>query len=246
MSIVRDKTSIYTTGRAPPRAAAAPASPEGARRVTRVPPFLGEFSNEDAAWFVDAGVRRRIPAGGTIILEGEPVTELFVILEGAFSVSSQRVRGMPDIRLGPGEIAGEMTFMRRTERPLSSVRALEDAVVLCIPRTALDEKLRSDPGFEARFHKVVAEFTVSRLYNSWAPPVPPAEPPGESPRVYELIEKMLRGEFPEHDPAADPDKNGGKEKPPRKNGKSKKDEGGTNGKDENGRKGKDEDEGEKG
>lgn len=160
--------------------------------MTRVPPFLGEFSNEDAAWFIDAGVRRRVPAGEAIILEGELVTEMFVILQGSFSVRSRQIKGMPEIHLGPGEIAGEMTFVRRTEPPLSSVRAAVDSVVLCIPRTALDEKLAADPGFEARFHKVVSEFTVARLYGSWRPEVPkPRDPPEPSDRVYELIKQML-------------------------------------------------------
>lgn len=163
--------------------------------MTRVPPFLGEFSNEDAAWFIDAGVRRRVPAGEAIILEGELVTEMFVILKGSFSVKSRQIKGMPEIHLGPGEIAGEMTFVRRTEPPLSSVRADADSVVLCIPRTALDEKLAADPGFEARFHKVVSEFTVARLYGSWRPEVPkppdPPEPPEPPDRVYKLIEWML-------------------------------------------------------
>jgi CRP/FNR family cyclic AMP-dependent transcriptional regulator len=166
--------------------------------VTRVPPFLGEFSNEDAAWFINVGVRRRVPAGEAIILEGELVTELFVILRGSFSVKSLQIEGMPEIHLGPGEIVGEMTFVRRTEPPLSSVRADVDSVVLCIPRTALDEKLAADPEFGARFHNVVSKFTVARLYGSWRPevpklPAPPAPPEPIDPlkRVYDLIRVML-------------------------------------------------------
>ena len=167
--------------------------------MTRVPPFMGDFSDEDLAWAMAVGEKRRVPAGEAIIREGEPVHDLFVILEGGFLVTSQQLRVPVVRRLGRGEIAGEMTYVFGG-LPLSSVRAEVDSVVLCIPRTALDEKIATDAGFAARFHRVVSEFAVDRLYG-WAPPdargqASPAEPQGDSLRVYELIEKMLRGDFP--------------------------------------------------
>lgn len=145
--------------------------------MTRVPPFMGEFSDDDWTWFQAVGTRLEIGDGETIIHEGEPVEFLFVILDGSFAVRSRGVRGMPPIRLGRGEIVGEMTYVRRGDRPLSSVVAREDSIVLRLPRTALDEKIASDAGFEARFRKVVSEFVVHRLYGSWRPPPDGLEPP---------------------------------------------------------------------
>jgi CRP/FNR family transcriptional regulator, cyclic AMP receptor protein len=183
--------------------------------VTQVPPFIGDFSDDDIAWVIRVGVRRRVPSGEPIIVEGEEPTELFVILEGAFLVSSRQL-SLPEVkRLGPGELVGEMSFVHKL-LPRSSVRALEDSEVLCIPRTALSEKIAADSGFEGRFHKVVSEFTLERMNAWWAPPPQEAAPPDEvvaSLRVYELIERMLRGEFlepPLPPPPREPDGNEGR------------------------------------
>lgn len=180
--------------------------------MTQVPPFMGDFSDDDIAWAIRVGVRRHVRAGEAIIVEGEQPHELFVILEGAFLVASRQLN-LPNMkRLGPGELVGEMSYINK-QIPVSSVRALEDSEVLCIPRTALDEKIAGDPAFQGRFHKVVSEFTLERMYAWWVPPpeVPPEEETA-SLRVYDLIERMLRGEFPDPPPPAPgrPDRKKGK------------------------------------
>lgn len=212
--------------------------------MTKVPPFMGDFSDDDIAWAIRVGVRRHVRAGERIILEGEHPRELFIILEGAFVVESRQLNRPNMKRLGPGELVGEMSYINR-QVPVSSVRALEDSELLCIPRTALDEKIAGDPGFAGRFHKVVSEFAVARLY-AWSPP--PTEPPperasgdervewmpkpaegslrvdepiqraevpvDESFRVYELIERMLRGEFIDSSPSPARPREAGKSEPP--------------------------------
>ncbi|HEU4453611.1 MAG TPA: cyclic nucleotide-binding domain-containing protein, partial [Longimicrobium sp.] len=183
--------------------------------MTKVPPFIGDFSDDDIAWVIRVGVRRHVPAGERIIVEGEEARDVFVILAGAFLVASRQLE-LPNMkRLGPGELVGEMSFVNK-QLPISSVSALEDSEVLCIPRTALSEKIAADSGFQGRFHKVVSEFTVDRLYAWWAPPPrdpPPLDEAVASLRVYELIERMLRGEFPEPPlppPPREPDGNEGR------------------------------------
>ena len=167
-----------------------------------IPPYMGDFSDEDLAWVARNGIQERVPAGGVIIREGEPLDAVFVILEGTFSVSVAAI-GEPELfPLGPGEIAGEMSYIHN-QLPLGTVRAETDAVVLRIPRERLDAKIREDVGFAGRFHKVVADFTIDRFYSyNWgrlAPIRPEAhrgKEEGDTLRVYELIERMLRGEFP--------------------------------------------------
>ncbi len=164
--------------------------------MTQVPPFMGDFSDDDINWAIDVGRLRRVAAGEPIIVEGQPVHDLFVVLMGAFQVVSQKLNRPTATRLGPGEIVGEMSYINR-QLPISSVRALEASAVLCIPRTALTEKIAADAGFEARFHKVVSEFTVARLYEWWSTAEEEPVRDEGSLRVYELIERMLRGEFPD-------------------------------------------------
>lgn len=164
--------------------------------MTKVPPFMGEFADADVAWVVNNGVQRRVPTGETIIEEGKHPDHVFVVLEGAFVVSSVKMSDPAVQHLGPGELAGEMSFINRTP-PAASVIAECDSVVLCIPRDRLREKLESDTGFASRFMRVVSEFTIDRLYNYGhrrIDPPPPRDALADL-RVYELIEKMLRGDF---------------------------------------------------
>jgi CRP-like cAMP-binding protein len=159
---------------------------------------MGDFSDEDMAWAYAVGEKRQVRPGEAIIHEGQPVRDLYIVLKGAFVVTSRK-RDMSEVhQLGPGEIVGEMSYVSK-QLPYSSVRAATESVVFRIPLTALDQKIAADPGFAARFHKVVSQFTVARLLE-WGPPRPepqPSEASGDaSLRVHELIERMLRGEFP--------------------------------------------------
>lgn len=166
--------------------------------MTQIPPFMGDFADDDVDWLIQNGHLRRVLAGEAIIREGEPLEHVFVILEGSFLVSTDQFPFPVRETLGRGEIAGELSWINKG-LPGATVRAEVDSMVLAIARAKLDEKVAADEGFALRALKVVSEFTAERLYN-WgklrsAPPPPPPDAVANL-RVYELIEKMLRGEFP--------------------------------------------------
>lgn len=168
--------------------------------MTKVPPpFMGDFSDNDLAWFTENGIHRSVPAGEPIIREGEPLDDLFIILDGRFMVSSDRLAQPLRRHVGPGEIVGEVSYVNH-QLPLATVYAEVDSVVLCVPRGKLDRKIVEDAQFAAHFHKVVSEFAVDRLlgWRDEKGDAPAAESENElaNMRVYELIEKMLRGELP--------------------------------------------------
>lgn len=166
--------------------------------MTEVPPFIGEFSNDDVAWVIGNGSQRSYRAREVIIREGVMPEEVFVILEGAVRATS---RSMPllDRILGPGEIAGEISYVNK-KPPGATVRADVDSILFCIPRDRLDRKIAEDAGFELRFNRVVSQFSVARLA-AWENDkhgdgrIPPGTPL-ETDRVWELIEAMLLGRFP--------------------------------------------------
>ncbi|HEX5726980.1 MAG TPA: cyclic nucleotide-binding domain-containing protein [Longimicrobiaceae bacterium] len=162
------------------------------------PPFMGDFSDEDLRWVQANGIQRSVPAGEAIIREGEPLEELFVILRGSFRVASDRLAVPAGEPLGVGEIAGEVSYLSN-RLPLATVTAQVDSVVLCIARRKLDRKIAEDAGFAARFRKVVSEFAADR-----ATAAPVSEDELGNLRVYELIEKMLGGEFPPGPPPSSP------------------------------------------
>ncbi|HEX6746073.1 MAG TPA: cyclic nucleotide-binding domain-containing protein [Longimicrobium sp.] len=163
-----------------------------------VPPYLGEFADEDAEWFYSVGERRRVRTGEVVIAEGETPEHIHFVLEGEFVVSSETL-GDPEVaRVGPGELLGEMSYINR-EPAGGSVIATKDGVLLSVRRADIDAKIEADPAFGSRFRKVISEFAVTRMYRyPRRNREDAADPPRDEEsylRVTELIEKLLRGEF---------------------------------------------------
>jgi CRP-like cAMP-binding protein len=169
--------------------------------LPRLPPYLGEFADEDTEWIAANGEQRRVAAGEEVITEGVTPEHIFVVLEGEFVVSS-RALGDPEIqRVGPGELLGEMSYINQVP-PGGSVRAASDGVLMGVRRADIDAKIQADPAFGSRFRKVISDFAVNRIYlygrrrlAGESPPPPPPSDPEDDLRVHELIEKLLRGEF---------------------------------------------------
>jgi CRP-like cAMP-binding protein len=121
---------------------------------------MGQLTDLDVEWMAKAGVRRRLTTGTPLIHEGKPVASIFIVLEGEVLVTN--AAGTTNVRLGSGEIVGEMSFVDASP-PSATVAALGDVVVLQIPREHLEERLRQDTGFAARFYRAVAIFLSDRL-----------------------------------------------------------------------------------
>jgi CRP/FNR family transcriptional regulator, cyclic AMP receptor protein len=123
--------------------------------------ILGEFDDSDAEWFVQAGRKVDVPDGQTIIREGEPIDSLFFVIGGTFSVTTGP-SGTELARLGTGEVLGEISYVDNRP-PTATVTAVEDGLVLAIPRSILTAKLESDPEFGSRFYRAIATFLADRL-----------------------------------------------------------------------------------
>lgn len=187
--------------------------------MPRRPAYLAEFADEDAAWFVRHGEERRVRPGEVVIEEKVTPEHVFIVLRGKFVVSSRSL-GVLDIqRIGRGEILGEMSYLNR-EPPGGSVIAHTNGVLLAVRRGDIDARIRVDPAFADRFHRVASNFANSRLWrfvrrrltadrsDEPDPPSPdPPDPPRPEPdpkRVDEIlryIEIMLEGgDLPEPEP----------------------------------------------
>lgn len=165
--------------------------------MANVPPFLGEFDDEDARWLSRHGERRDVVAGDVIISEGRTPAHIFVVLDGEFVVSSRSLGDADMQRIRAGELLGEISYIQKTP-PGASVIAAKDGVVLAIPRSEVDQRLAEDPHFAARFQRVISELAVDRLWQYGRralQPRPQRSVPDDDLRVHELIEKLLRGEF---------------------------------------------------
>ena len=133
--------------------------------------IFGELHDSDIGWMIAAGNPKRIPAGTVLIHGGRPVEELCILLDGKMTASVCEDDGNPLTRafstlensdserefakLSRGDIVGETPFVEASP-PAMTVKAVEDAIVLSIPRWRLAAKLLHDVGFAARFYRVLA------------------------------------------------------------------------------------------
>ena len=115
----------------------------------------GELDDTDIEWLEDNGSREHLPAGATLIREGQPVDSLAVVLDGCLAVTARD--GTEVASLFSGEIVGEISFVD-SRPPSASVTAAQDSQILVVPRDILREQLSKDTAFAARFYRALAVF----------------------------------------------------------------------------------------
>jgi bacteriocin-type transport-associated protein len=141
--------------------------------------LLKELTNSDIDWILATGRREELDAGTTLIRQGEPVNALYILLDGALSVSIAQpndnpigrafaaleggeLSGREIARLADGEVVGEMPFLE-SYMSSTTVKAAKKSLVLMIPQEELIEKLRSDMSFAAHLYRSIAVLLAHRL-----------------------------------------------------------------------------------
>ena len=126
--------------------------------------LLGALQDSDIDWMVSAGRREKVPRGKILIEEGKDIDCLYIVADGTLAVQLSAVGNKEIARLKAGEVIGEISFVDSSP-PSANVVALEDCLVLRIPRSTLKERL-NDPGFGSRFYRALAIFLANRLRNT--------------------------------------------------------------------------------
>jgi CRP/FNR family transcriptional regulator, cyclic AMP receptor protein len=88
-----------------------------------------------------------------IMLEGQPGTTMYVVLEGRVNIT---INNMIVEKLGPGGVFGEMALVDQSPRTASAV-ARTDCALLSINRSALITLVKSDPGIGMAMLRCVAD-----------------------------------------------------------------------------------------
>jgi Cyclic nucleotide-binding domain len=84
---------------------------------------------------IDAKPRfRRLQAGRTLVRQGQPGDELFLLFDGVLQVE---VDGEPVTQVGPGAILGEMAMLQDGRR-MATLRAVTPCRVAVVPRDQID------------------------------------------------------------------------------------------------------------
>jgi CRP/FNR family transcriptional regulator, cyclic AMP receptor protein len=127
--------------------------------------ILNELDNDDLNWLARTGRKKVLTPGDVLIYEGEQISALYIILTGKFRVSLKALQNKDLAIISRGEIVGEISFI--DERPpLATVTALEDSVVLAIPRLELSIKLQKNLGFASRFYRGISMCLADRMHNT--------------------------------------------------------------------------------
>lgn len=129
--------------------------------MRRVLYILSQLADEDIDWLVSVGEKLELPAGESIIREGESIDAMYIVLAGRFSVVvGRQQQKLAD--LAAGEMVGEISLID-SRPPTATVTATEPSVVLRVRQAAVNARLRTDQAFAARLYKAIAVFLAQRL-----------------------------------------------------------------------------------
>ena len=130
--------------------------------------ILGQLSDTDVDWLAAAGRTKHAPVGTKLVQQGKHFDSVYFVLEGLLAVTRYAGQDEQEVaRLGAGEIIGEMSFITAGSAA-ATVTALEDSVVLAIPKVHLSAKLEQDTEFAAHFYRAIAGFLSDRLWTTLA------------------------------------------------------------------------------
>ena len=141
--------------------------------------IFGKLNDSDLDWLIANSSQHKLAPNTTLIKQGSPVDALYILLSGKVSLSLTEDLRNPLVRifetiedkpiaekeiarLSKGGIVGETPFIDG-RLPTTSVKALENSVVLLISRSVLSAKLQQDIGFASRFYETLAALLADRL-----------------------------------------------------------------------------------
>ena len=130
--------------------------------MKRVLFVLGQLSDLDIDWMIQNGSKQDLKSGDWLIRQGREIENLYIVLEGSFTVLNEQRPDVEIATVGPGEVLGEMSFID-ARPPEASILAMEYSSVFYIPKRLVKKKMEKDPGFASRFYLAMSMFLSSRL-----------------------------------------------------------------------------------
>lgn len=102
-------------------------------------PFLADLSPEEIEALCPAATLREVAADETIFRQGDPSSELFLVLDGEVAIELLMGGASPRLltTLGRGTVFGEINFLLGTART-ASARALRETRCVALDRTSLE------------------------------------------------------------------------------------------------------------
>lgn len=121
-------------------------------RMLRDVPMFATSTKRQLAPVAAAANEMVLDAGHTLLREGEPGDACFVLAAGSMEV---RRRGARVVRIGPGDVVGEMSLIDGEPRT-ATVTARERCVLLALDRSTFESMLQGSPGLVVAMLAVLA------------------------------------------------------------------------------------------
>ena len=119
--------------------------------------LFAELDGAARAKLIERFTLRVLPAGATLLTEGQPGGELHLVLSGAVDVVKRDAgQELTVTRLGPGDVVGEISLL--TRRPCTAtVRAREKVHALTLSRDAFNAIVAEVPDVLAHLYQLAVE-----------------------------------------------------------------------------------------
>ncbi|NJL23463.1 MAG: cyclic nucleotide-binding domain-containing protein [Leptolyngbyaceae cyanobacterium SM1_3_5] len=135
--------------------------------------LLKELSNTDIDWLIATGRQQQLPADTVLLQARQKPETIYLLLNGALTLGIPLQDGDVDaqefVQLSRGEIIGE-TLLLNLPPSATTVKAIQDSIVLSIPQPQLEEKLQQDLGFSTHFYRSIALILSARLRQMFTMP----------------------------------------------------------------------------
>ena len=120
-----------------------PASPSG--RTSRIDLFAS-LDERELALIANASHRRSLVRNDLLFSEGDPATEMFVVISGRVAMARESFDGRESVLalMEPGDLFGEMPLFDHDSRS-ADARALEPSEVLAVPYNVVVELYAERP-----------------------------------------------------------------------------------------------------
>jgi small-conductance mechanosensitive channel/CRP-like cAMP-binding protein len=132
--------------------------------IARAPLFQNVLETEHVDILVSHCKAAEISVGTVLMKQGDPGGSMFIIMEGAASVSITNAAGQThEVNiLATGDVVGEMSLMTGAPRT-ATVAALTEMRVLEVSKDAIEVLLRKSPVLAERFSNVLADRTQQNV-----------------------------------------------------------------------------------
>lgn len=141
--------------------------------------LVKELTDSDINWMLEIGDKLELSPGRILFQAQSDITALYVILQGtlvsaiarnkesalgrAFAALERDEELEQEIdRYTSGEVLGEIAFLK-VGPSVTTVKAVEDTVVLAVPHRELLARLQQDLGFASRFYRAIAILLLDRF-----------------------------------------------------------------------------------